>query len=123
MEMFHSGWEFEVTSEGSAPNTTNQIGVFTGEIYPIGLDAGWHSTDNLLIFTNSYKMKMSVLFGVFQVTWTRARRRPRAGQGGARARPRAGQAAEQLDAQLTCDYQSCSHPRPPHSRGHPVFVL
>ena len=81
MEMFHSGWEFEVTSEGSAPNTTNQIGVFTGEIYPIGLDAGWHSTDNLLIFTNSYKMKMSVLFGVFQVTWTRARRRPRAGQG------------------------------------------
>ena len=67
MELFHSGWEFEVTSPGSANGTTNQIGVFTGEIYPIGLDAGWHATDNLLIFTNSYKMKMSVLFGVFQV--------------------------------------------------------
>jgi len=63
MEIFHSGWEFQVI------NGTNNsfIGEFTGHVYPVGLDPGWHGADNQLIFVNSYKMKMSVIFGVIQV--------------------------------------------------------
>jgi len=63
MEIFHSGWDFQLI------NGTNNsfIGEFTGHVYPIGLDPGWHGADNQLIFVNSYKMKMSVIFGVIQV--------------------------------------------------------
>jgi V-type H+-transporting ATPase subunit a len=60
-----SGWEFEQV-EGI---NNSYVGTFTGHVYPLGLDPGWHGADNYLIFTNSYKMKMSVIFGVVQMTF------------------------------------------------------
>jgi len=61
LHIWHSGWRWPdadglVTAEP------------TGRVYPFGLDPAWHGADNGLIFTNSYKMKMSIIMGVIHVS-------------------------------------------------------
>lgn len=60
LHIWHSGWTF-----------TEANGLITGEsnghTYPFGVDPGWHGADNALLFTNSYKMKMSIVLGVIHV--------------------------------------------------------
>lgn len=63
LHLFHSGWDFP---ERNANETV--VGVANGHVYPFGLDPGWHGADNSLIFTNSYKMKMSIVLGVTHVS-------------------------------------------------------
>jgi V-type H+-transporting ATPase subunit a len=60
LNIWHSGWTF-------TENNSSIIGESNGHIYPFGLDPGWHGADNGLLFTNSYKMKMSVVLGVIHV--------------------------------------------------------
>ena len=61
LHIWHSGWEF--------PHENGTVtAVPTGVTYPFGLDPGWHGSDNGLIFTNSYKMKMSIILGVIHVS-------------------------------------------------------
>ena len=63
MEIFESGFDWVQVSPTIAE------GEFNNNTYPIGIDIAWHGTDNFLVFTNSYKMKMSVIFGVIQMTF------------------------------------------------------
>jgi V-type H+-transporting ATPase subunit a len=60
LHIWHSGWTFAETN-------STVIGQPNGHTYPFGLDPGWHGADNGLLFTNSYKMKMSVVLGVIHV--------------------------------------------------------
>ncbi|KAG9296066.1 hypothetical protein G9A89_011918 [Geosiphon pyriformis] len=65
MSLFRSGFQWDFTNyTPGQPLEAKQIG-----IYPFGVDPAWHGTDNYLLFTNSYKMKMSVILGVIQMTF------------------------------------------------------
>ncbi|PCH38594.1 ATPase V0/A0 complex subunit [Wolfiporia cocos MD-104 SS10] len=64
LHVFHSGWSWP---EAYGNETVD--GVSNGHTYPIGIDPGWHGADNALLFTNSYKMKMSIVLGVIHMTF------------------------------------------------------
>ena len=62
MHLFHAGWEWP-----------KQDGLIEAQqldrVYPIGLDPTWHGSENSLVFTNSLKMKMSILLGVAHMSF------------------------------------------------------
>lgn len=70
LNLFGSRWAFygqdsgEV-EEGTEATTLTEYG--SGEHYPFGLDPVWHVSSNELLFFNSFKMKLSVIFGIFQM--------------------------------------------------------
>ncbi|KAJ7895826.1 V-type ATPase 116kDa subunit family-domain-containing protein [Mycena leptocephala] len=64
LHLWHSGWDFPPLG-----NNTRVTAAANGHTYPFGLDPGWHGADNGLVFTNSYKMKMSVVLGVIHMTF------------------------------------------------------
>lgn len=63
LHLFRTGWDFP-ESEGNGTVS----GVPNGHTYVFGLDPAWHGAENALIFTNSYKMKMSIVLGVIHVS-------------------------------------------------------
>ena len=60
MRIWESGWDF---------HGVNGTATATGHTYPFGMDPAWNGSDNALIFINSYKMKMSIIFGVIHVSY------------------------------------------------------
>lgn len=62
MHLFHTGWEW--------PHKKGSIEAEKiDHVYPFGLDPTWHGTENSLVFTNSMKMKMSIILGVLHMSF------------------------------------------------------
>lgn len=68
LTLFPSAWEWD---HHPRFNGDEVVGVLKGSYrYPFGLDWIWHGAENNLIFTNSYKMKMSVILGWAHMTYS-----------------------------------------------------
>ncbi|KAF8978218.1 H(+)-transporting V0 sector ATPase subunit a [Entomortierella lignicola] len=67
LPFFQSGWKFNVPDDYDGK--TVLVAEPTGYTYPFGIDYSWHGTENYLLFTNSYKMKMSVILGVIHMSF------------------------------------------------------
>ena len=62
LTIFKSQWEWNAPNFKEGDTITAELNQ-NGYRYPFGLDYGWHGADNELLFSNSYKMKLSVLMG------------------------------------------------------------
>mmetsp|Transcript_28316 Transcript_28316/g.41830 ORF Transcript_28316/g.41830 Transcript_28316/m.41830 type:complete len:879 (-) Transcript_28316:72-2708(-) len=71
LNLFGSRWEFEGQEDNAVEENAEAVqksSYGSGEsVYPFGLDPIWHVTGNELLFFNSFKMKLSVIFGIIQM--------------------------------------------------------
>jgi V-type H+-transporting ATPase subunit a len=62
LHIWSNGFDWPEDREGSISAINN------GHVYPFGIDPYWNGADNALIFTNSLKMKMSIIIGIVHVS-------------------------------------------------------
>ncbi|KAK4994936.1 H(+)-transporting V0 sector ATPase subunit a [Elasticomyces elasticus] len=67
LALFPSMWEWpDNFKAGDALIATRK----EGYTYPFGMDWSWHDTENDLLFSNSYKMKLSIIIGWAHMTFS-----------------------------------------------------
>lgn len=69
MNIFGSSWSVNYNISTVMENTKLQLNpsendLMEGRTYPMGVDPVWQVADNKILFLNSFKMKMSIVFGV-----------------------------------------------------------
>lgn len=69
MTLFDSAWKWDVPT-GYKAGQSISAKLVSDYRYPFGLDWMWHDTENDLLFTNSYKMKMSIILGWAHMTYS-----------------------------------------------------
>nr|OQO19912.1 V-type proton ATPase subunit a [Rachicladosporium sp. CCFEE 5018] len=71
MSLFPSMWEWEFPEGYNSSNPTSLTAKrIEGYTYPFGMDWRWHDTENDLLFSNSYKMKLSIIMGWAHMTYS-----------------------------------------------------
>lgn len=72
MTLFKSGWKIEYPQDYDFSKNGPQMLEATklNSTYPFGIDWMWHGAENGLLFTNSYKMKMSILMGYVHMNYS-----------------------------------------------------
>ncbi|PPJ51164.1 hypothetical protein CBER1_08525 [Cercospora berteroae] len=69
--LFKSMWEWDFPDNyNSTKGGTVRAHRVEGYTYPFGMDWRWHDTDNDLLFSNSYKMKLSIIMGWAHMTYS-----------------------------------------------------
>eukprot|EP00934_Nitzschia_sp_Nitz4_P006461 Nitzschia sp. Nitz4//scaffold51_size120721//40693//43508//NITZ4_003722-RA/size120721-processed-gene-0.121-mRNA-1//1//CDS//3329553847//6451//frame0 len=71
LNLFGSRWyfygqDYGNVEEGDIAVPTSEYGS-NDSVYPFGLDPMWHVASNELLFFNSFKMKLAVIFGISQM--------------------------------------------------------
>ncbi|KAG6016384.1 H(+)-transporting V0 sector ATPase subunit a [Claviceps pusilla] len=70
MTLFPSAWHYPRPEHFEPGQTIVAELNNNGYRYPFGLDWAWHGTENTLLFSNSYKMKMSIILGWAHMTYS-----------------------------------------------------
>ncbi|KAK2600145.1 H(+)-transporting V0 sector ATPase subunit a [Conoideocrella luteorostrata] len=70
MTLFPSAWHYPKPEHYQEGTTVVAQLNTDGYRYPFGLDWAWHGTENTLLFSNSYKMKMSIILGWAHMTYS-----------------------------------------------------
>lgn len=69
MNIFGSSWSVRYNTSTVLTNPYMQMNprYHVEGVYPMGLDPVWQLADNKIIFLNTYKMKLSIIFGVLHM--------------------------------------------------------
>lgn len=71
MTLFPTAWKYENVPDDYKLDQMLEAKLNNeGYRYPFGLDWNWHGTENALVFTNSLKMKLSIVLGWAHMTFS-----------------------------------------------------
>ena len=70
LPLFPSMWKWDFPDDYEIGKTVVTAKRVEGYTYPFGMDWRWHDTENDLLFSNSYKMKLSIIMGWAHMTYS-----------------------------------------------------